>query len=68
MKATTVMSSSNFEHLFTECSLELSIPDTSVDFPGTDNIDDWIKDTQRENAERKEAFFGEQYSNRHLRT
>lgn len=49
---------SAFEQLFTACSLQVAVPDTSLDFPDSESIDEWLKSVQSGNVERKQAFFG----------
>lgn len=49
----------SFEHLFATSSLNVVVPDTSVEYPPTTDADDWLKRLQSSHVERKQAFFGE---------
>ncbi|KAF9461747.1 TRAPP trafficking subunit Trs65-domain-containing protein [Collybia nuda] len=50
----------SFEHLFTSSSLNVVVPDTSVEYPPTTDTDDWLKRLQSTHTERNQAFFDEQ--------
>ncbi|PFH51161.1 hypothetical protein AMATHDRAFT_80440 [Amanita thiersii Skay4041] len=50
----------SFEHSFASASLDVAIPDSSLDFPTHDHIDDWLASAKSDSVNRKQAFFDEQ--------
>ncbi|KIY74433.1 hypothetical protein CYLTODRAFT_333954, partial [Cylindrobasidium torrendii FP15055 ss-10] len=52
----------SFEQLFSTASPELSIPDTSIEFPPSTSTDEWLSRLQEPTSDRKLAFFDERMS------
>ncbi|KAF7762094.1 hypothetical protein Agabi119p4_8687 [Agaricus bisporus var. burnettii] len=50
----------SLEHLFASSKLAVVIPDTSVVYPPTQPIDEWLQILSSNTPERKQAFFDEQ--------
>lgn len=48
----------SLEHLFATSVLSLSVPNTSVEFPPSDPVDQWLQTLASNTQERKQAFFG----------
>lgn len=48
----------SLEHLFASSKLAVVIPDTSVVYPPTQPIDEWLQILSSNTPERKQAFFG----------
>lgn len=50
-----------FEELFESATLEVVVPDTSIEFPTQADADNWLTRVQSGEVERKQAFFGESH-------
>ena len=48
----------SFEQLFGTSTLNVVVPDTSVEYPPQSTSDDWLTRLQSSSVERKQAFFG----------
>ncbi|KAK2460821.1 hypothetical protein APHAL10511_007291 [Amanita phalloides] len=50
----------SYEHTFTSTTLEVAIPDTSLDFPSHESIDTWLDRVRLGSVDRNQTFFDEQ--------
>ncbi|KAF8635606.1 hypothetical protein AX15_000246 [Amanita polypyramis BW_CC] len=50
----------SFDQTFTSATLDVAVPDTSLDIPSQETIDDWLARVRTGSVDRKQAFFDEQ--------
>lgn len=48
----------SLEQIFASTTLDVVVPNTSVDFPSEESVDDWLIRLRVGSVDRKQTFFG----------
>ena len=48
----------SLEQIFASTTLDVVVPNTSVDFPSEESVDDWLIRLRAGSVDRKQTFFG----------
>jgi hypothetical protein len=48
----------SFEQIFASATLDVAVPDTSLDLPSQEFVNDWLSRVRTGSVDRKQTFFG----------